>query len=36
MLIPRISSEMISNQPDQVSRILNEVIDEVNKLKENK
>ena len=36
MLIPRITPEMISRQPDQVYMILNQVIDEVNKLKEKK
>lgn len=36
MLIPRITSEMISTRPDQVSMILNQVIDAVNELKENR
>jgi hypothetical protein len=30
--IPRITPTMLKNQPDQVSEILNRVIDEINNL----
>ena len=33
MLIPRIRPEQIKNEPDQVAKILNQVIDAVNSLK---
>lgn len=36
MLIPRITPGQIKNDPDQVSAILNRVIDAVNELQRNK
>lgn len=36
MLIPRISPDMLRNQPDQVSDILNRLIDQVNILSNKK
>lgn len=35
-LIPKISPDMIRNQPDQTSAILNSLIDIVNKLQKDK
>lgn len=35
-LIPRVSSQMLRESPDQVAMILNELIDEINELRRNK
>lgn len=36
MLIPHITSEMLSKQPDQTVNVINRLIDEVNELTRNK
>lgn len=36
MQIPKITSEMLSKQPDQTVNIINRLIDEVNELTRNK
>ncbi len=36
MQIPKITSEMLSKQPDQTVNVINRLIDEVNELTRNK